>query len=102
MNMPTGQKNSMSLQPYKENYMQLRNAEDGTGGLLQGKAHQLVIPENKPILNTLLTEEIKLKNIYVYAYIYNNNEKRGSQFESGGCYIGGLGARKGEENVIKL
>lgn len=55
------------------------DAEDGKSGLLQGKTHQLVvqfqkiIPKTRHIVNTPLTEEVKLQNICVNAYIICNS-----------------------------
>lgn len=60
------------LQPYIKNYRQLRNVGSWRGGLLYGRAHQLVLSyqvishKNRGTGSIMCTEQVIFGNMYIY------------------------------------
>ena len=67
---------SQRAQPYTENSRQLRKAGSGRGDP-QGRAHHLVAqgqqvsPENMHASNTMWTQQIIFKNVWIHGYIHD-------------------------------
>lgn len=85
---------SIKSQTCIKNYRQLKKAGNRRSGLLQGRAHPLLIQRQivKHTIHIIQIEEVIFRNIYIKETI---NLK-----ESEDRYVGGFGGREGRYVVI--